>query len=70
MSMPFTLTGLAQDVCIVENCFKKFLSIKITCMKHHFKPTFRKVHLEQVILHIDKNNFISRSPLNEYRAIC
>ena len=34
-------------------------------MKHHIKPRLRKLRPEQVILHDDKNNFISRSPSND-----
>ena len=34
-------------------------------MKHHIKPRLRKLRPEQVILHDDKNNFISRSPSSD-----
>ena len=34
-------------------------------MKHHIKPRLRKLRPEQVILHDDKNNLISRSPSND-----
>ena len=38
-------------------------------MKHHMKPRLRKLRPEQVILHDDKNNFISRSPSNDMAII-